>query len=119
MKVNFTLYWGWTFKSSFAPFSPDSASEKEAAAEDPIAGVIETVMEATPASELKRLRENLLSHYDKTQRPGKESATDVLIYFDARHLISLVSEPLLSFKPLTTKSSQNLSTVAYRGLLTN
>ncbi|CAL1299212.1 unnamed protein product [Larinioides sclopetarius] len=49
----------------------------------------QVVMEATPASELKRLRENLLSHYDKSQRPGKESATGVLIYFDARHLISL------------------------------
>ncbi|XP_055945699.1 neuronal acetylcholine receptor subunit beta-3-like isoform X2 [Argiope bruennichi] len=49
----------------------------------------QVVMEATPASELKRLRENLLLHYDKIQRPTEDGPTSVLIYFDVRHVMSL------------------------------
>ncbi|GIY40404.1 acetylcholine receptor subunit alpha-type acr-16 [Caerostris extrusa] len=49
------------------------------------------VLEATPASELKRLRDDLLSHYDKIQRPVKDlkKETRVLVYFDARRLVEL------------------------------
>ncbi|PRD27520.1 UNVERIFIED_CONTAM: hypothetical protein NCL1_35141 [Trichonephila clavipes] len=49
------------------------------------------VLDTTPASELKRLRTNLLDKYDKHIRPIKDTSQSirVLIYYDVKHILAL------------------------------